>query len=114
MAHNKDLAREIGLRIKQARKEAGGMTQRELAEILGVTERSVAAYEQGLTVPYRFGGKLEEALGRPVAWFWYGEEAMLAKDEQFEQIIDELRMLRSDVRRLKDELARATGLAHSS
>lgn len=67
-------AREIGKRIALARNEAGGMTQRELADLIGVTERSVSAYERGEVVPFRFIRKLEDALAKPAAWFLYGEE----------------------------------------
>jgi transcriptional regulator with XRE-family HTH domain len=67
-------AREIGARITEAR-QAAGMKQRELADLLGVSERSIQAYEQGETVPWRFGAALEQALNRPSAWFWYGREA---------------------------------------
>ena len=67
-------AREIGKRIALARNEAGGMTQRELADLIGVTERSVSAYERGEVVPFRFIRQLESALARPAAWFLYGED----------------------------------------
>lgn len=68
-------AKEIGARIAQSRREAGGMTQRELADLIGVTERSVAAYEAGDVVPYRFMRKIEDILAKPAAWILYGEEA---------------------------------------
>lgn len=64
---------EIGERIALARKEADGMTQRELADLLGVTERSVAAYEAGDVIPYRFMRQLESLLNRPASWILYGE-----------------------------------------
>lgn len=87
-------AREIGKRIQQARKEAGGMTQRELADLLGVTERSVAAYEAGDVVPYRYLRQLESALGRPAAWFLYGDEvrpdAMLENQEKILELLREI------------------------
>ena len=66
-------AKEIGSRIATARKEADGMTQRELADLLGVTERSVAAYEAGEVIPYRFMRQLEQLLNRPANWLLYGE-----------------------------------------
>jgi transcriptional regulator with XRE-family HTH domain len=65
---------EVGARIEQARKESGGLTQRELAERLGVSERSVQAYESGEVVPYRFIRQLEELLGRPAEWILHGVE----------------------------------------
>lgn len=51
------------------------MTQRELADLLGVTERSVAAYEAGEVIPYRFMRQLEQLLNRPANWILYGESS---------------------------------------
>ena len=92
-------AREIGKRIQQARKEAGGMTQRELGDLLGVTERSVAAYEAGDVVPYRYLRQLESTLNRPAAWFLYGEE--VRPDQVTEQQEEILRLLREILGKLK-------------
>lgn len=89
-------AKAIGKRIAQARLEAGGMSQRELAELIGVTERSVSAYEAGDVVPYRFLSKIEEALQRDKAWILYGDEAMrgsigtLENQETMLQKLDDL------------------------
>ena len=87
-------AREIGKRIKLARQEAGGMTQRELADLLGVTERSVAAYESGAVVPYRFLRKLEENLAKPAAWILYGEAADPPAGEIIAKLDEILALLR--------------------
>ena len=65
--------REVGERVKRARLEADGMTQRELADFLGVTERTVAAVERGEWIPYRHMSKIETVLQRPASWFLYGE-----------------------------------------
>lgn len=67
-------AKEVGRRIAQARKESNGMTQRKLADAVGVTERSVAAWEGGETIPYRHIRALEGVLRRPAAWFLYGDQ----------------------------------------
>jgi transcriptional regulator with XRE-family HTH domain len=90
-------AKEIGERIQLARRESGGMTQRELADLLGVTERSVAAYEAGDVIPYRFIRKLEEVLSRPATWLLYGEEgengattASSAKQDEIIQKLDQI------------------------
>ena len=92
---------EVGRRIAQARKEVNGrgMTQRELADLLGVSERSVAAYETGEVIPYRFMKDLERVLDRPVAWFLHGAE-VVDRDEQLVEVLTQLRALRADVRRL--------------
>lgn len=71
--HQQERGKEIGARIATARKEADGMTQRELADLLGVTERSVAAYEAGTVIPYRFMRQLEQLLNRPASWMLYGD-----------------------------------------
>lgn len=100
--HDVKKAKEIGARIKTARLEMGGMSQRELGDMLGVTERSIQAYEQGEVVPYRFGAALESALGRPVAWFWYGDEALRdASAGKLDEVLAELKALRKDLAKLK-------------
>lgn len=65
---------DIGARIAAARREAG-LTQEELAELAGVSTRSMQGYEAGAVVPYRHMGKLADVLQRPVAWLLHGEEA---------------------------------------
>src|SRR5215470_4829709 len=47
-----EMRERIGARIAQARK-AEGLTQRDFAELLGVTVRSLQHYEAGTIVPYR-------------------------------------------------------------
>lgn len=64
---------EIGARIAQARHEAGGMTQEELAELLNVSKRSVQDYEAGATVPWKHFQVLEQAFKKPLSWFLHGE-----------------------------------------
>lgn len=88
-------ASEIGSRIALARREADGMTQRELADLLGVTERSVAAYEAGEVIPYRFMRQLEQLLNRPANWLLYGEVGGDGDDKYEELVrrIDELTKL---------------------
>lgn len=66
--------REIGQRIRQARLEASGMTQRELGEQVGVTERSVAAWERGQVIPYRHMEALTSVLGVSSQWILHGEQ----------------------------------------
>jgi transcriptional regulator with XRE-family HTH domain len=76
------------------------MSQRELADLLGVTGRSIQAYEQGEVIPYRFVRQLESALGRPAAWFLHGDAAVNVRDEQYDEILRELRGLKRAVERL--------------
>ena len=68
--------RAVGKRIAIARKEAGGMTQGELADALQVSKRSVAAYEAGAVLPLRHLGRIETAVSKPKAWLLYGDEAL--------------------------------------
>jgi transcriptional regulator with XRE-family HTH domain len=98
--HGEQKGREIGGRIAEARKEAGGMTQEELAALLHVSPRSVQAYESGHVIPYRQLPLLERALGKPAPWFLHGDPELQARDEQFQEILEELRALRREVREL--------------
>ncbi len=66
----------IGLRIARARHEAGGMTQQELADVLGVTVRSVQNYEAGVTTPWRHMQQIIDATGKSLRWFVTGEDDM--------------------------------------
>jgi transcriptional regulator with XRE-family HTH domain len=70
MRHNQDGT--IGRRIAQARREAG-LTQEELAGLIGVTTRSVQGYEAGTVTPFRHLRKLEEVTEKPRGWLLYGE-----------------------------------------
>ena len=56
----------IGKRIATLRRRRG-LTQRELAHAVGVTDRAVQAWEQGRSHPYRHLKELEEALGDRLA-----------------------------------------------
>ena len=110
---------EIGMRIAEARREAGGMSQRELADLIGVSERSVQAYEQGEVIPWRYVATLESVLGRPTAWILHGEDGMLGRDGELDEIRTLLRTVAEEVaaisarvekntarlREIRDELA---------
>jgi transcriptional regulator with XRE-family HTH domain len=98
--HKGERAKEIGARIALARKEADGMTQRELADLIGVTERSVAAYEAGEVIPYRFMRQLEQLLNRPASWILYGEQAAPA-DEVMEQLLKRQEEMAKQLREIK-------------
>lgn len=52
----------IGARIRRRRQELG-LTQRELADLVGVDESSVINWESGKHYPRRKLGKLESVLG---------------------------------------------------
>lgn len=38
--------------LKQARKKHGGYTQKELADLIGVSEVTVSNWERGITTPF--------------------------------------------------------------
>ena len=65
---------EVGARIARARKQAG-LTQKALADSLGVTRRSIQGYEAGTVVPYRRLGRLGEILDQSASWFLTGQQA---------------------------------------
>ena len=111
--------REIGARIAQCRRDYGGMTQQELADLLGLSERSVQDYERGVTVPYKHFDRLAQIFpGRSAEWFRLGDEGIKANDpavieealrpvrEQQERVLSELQdirqILESEIRRLAD------------
>ena len=102
----------IGKRIILARNELG-MRQVELAELLGIAERTMQAYESGEVVPYRRLKDLERVLGRPMAWFLHGEAAEERRDAQLDELNDEVRRVfainneRNDLLREIRDLLRA-------
>lgn len=61
--------KEIGYRIQIAREEAG-YNQKELSEILGISQASLSNYEKGKRrVYYPQLQKIADALGRPLDYF---------------------------------------------
>jgi len=70
----------IGWRIARARKERG-LTQEELAELIGVSPRSIQGYEAGKVVPYRRLAQLAEVTNRELVWILEGDEAATALDD---------------------------------
>lgn len=101
-------AREIGARIAQARREAGRMTQEQLAELLNVSTRSVQDYEGGITIPWRHFQRLEEIFkGRSMGWFLHGEDGEeVAAGDRFSRVEEQLEETRAHLRRI-EELVRA-------
>ena len=67
-----DEQRQIGARIAAARREAG-LTQRELAERLGVTTRSIQNYESGAVIPYKHLRRIETMGHKNVGWILAGD-----------------------------------------
>ena len=67
-------AAEVGARIADARKHAG-LTQQSLAAQLGVTRRSIQAYEGGALIPYKRLERLAELLDCSASWLLAGESS---------------------------------------
>jgi len=91
--------REIGHRIQQAREEAG-LSQEELAGMMGCTQASLSNYELGkrrlyLTDLQRMGG----LLGKPITYFleesdeekkYLGNEYTVPDEPYVREIVNEL------------------------
>ena len=78
---------EIGLKIKTAR-QAKGMTQEELGEILGVQKSAVAKYENGRIVNIKRSTlkKISDVLDIPPFELVFNEEKPTKDDELSENI----------------------------
>ena len=68
-----DYSAEVGQRIVDARKELG-LNQEELAELAGVSQRSMQAYETGEVIPYRKMREIAQVLQVSPTWILHGEE----------------------------------------
>ena len=100
-SRSEEYAREVGERIVIARKEQA-LTQVELAELAGVSQRSMQAYENGEVVPYRKMREIARILEKPVEYLLYGEGLFTAPDERLESIERSLEKLSRSI----DALAR--------
>jgi transcriptional regulator with XRE-family HTH domain len=77
----------IGSRIARARKERG-LTQEELAALIGVSARSIQGYEAGKVVPYRRLTQLAEITNCEVGWILQGDVAATAGSDP--EVVDRL------------------------
>lgn len=84
-----EYAREVAARIVQARKELS-LTQKELAELAGVSDRSMQGYENAEVVPYRRMRDLARVLNRPVEWLLHGDEAVTPSEKRLEALESKL------------------------
>ena len=98
----------VGRRIALARKEAGGMTQRDLADLLQISKRSVAAYEAGAVLPLRHLGKIETAVSKPKAWLLYGDEALPNPNAILEKLEGVLDSIMESLDRMNDGVEQLT------
>ena len=120
-----DERREIGARIATARREVG-LTQRELAERLGVTPRSIQNYESGAIVPYRHLRRIEVMAHKRIGWILGGDGAdddMTKTLRRLEEALDRHHVLlqehletmrrQTDLLRQQREVARRRGEPHA-
>lgn len=85
-----DLKLEIGKRIKLAR---GKEKQSELARKLGIARSSLSDYERGkIFPPHEVLLKISQIYGKPIDWFFKGEEAISYSDEEQKWIQEQRRI----------------------
>ena len=114
--------RQIGALVRDARRHHG-LTQEQLAERVGVTQRSIQGYEAGAVVPYKHFKRLEEVTGRTLAWFLGREEDAGASNladvgerlvALVEQVAAEAERLAEIAARLEERLAAQESARESS
>lgn len=90
-------AKKIGQYIREARIRCG-MSQQELAGAIGVSDKTISAYEVGrIEPPLQVLGKLSQATAHPVTYFF--GEAQSNIEARLERISNEL----EEIRRLLSE-----------
>jgi transcriptional regulator with XRE-family HTH domain len=92
----------IGGRIARARKESG-LTQEELAALVGVSPRSIQGYEAGKVVPYRRLGHLAQVLNREVGWMLEGDprDGATPSDEVAERLVGLVEEVSAEAKRIR-------------
>ena len=89
---------EIARRFKRARKEAG-LTQVQAAAELGASQRSVQAWENAETIPYRWMDKIESVYGKPADWF-FGTLHSASDSEVLALMLVQLDLMREGIEEL--------------
>ena len=82
-------ARRVGERISQVRQRAG-FTQRELAESLGVTTRTIQNYESGSSSPHRHLHEIAALTGVASGWILYGEGVQTPLADRLDAVMKSL------------------------
>jgi transcriptional regulator with XRE-family HTH domain len=92
----------IGWRIARARKESG-LTQEELAALIGVSPRSIQGYEAGKVVPYRRLRRLAEVTSRELGWILEGEPVAQSavSSEVVERIVTLVEEVSAEAQRIR-------------
>lgn len=66
-------------RLKNFRKEKG-LTQKQFAEWIGISNNNISQYEKGLHVPeIKTALKMKRALNKPLDWIYFGDEEIIPK-----------------------------------
>lgn len=82
--------KDLGIRIKNARL-AVGLTQLQLALALGISDRSISAYENGKTFPQLENiFLLSEALEVPPTYFFANDQSLVQEIVDLKKRIKEL------------------------
>ena len=97
-------AHAIGARIAEAR-HAKGLTQEQLAGACSFSMRSLASYEAGNSIPFKFLHELSEVLERRVAWFLYGDLEDVNRDDQMQALATQLADAQATLRRIESLLS---------
>jgi transcriptional regulator with XRE-family HTH domain len=100
----------IGGRLARARRE-NGLTQEELAALVGVSPRSIQGYEAGKVVPYRHLSRLAQVTNRELNWLLEGEqqvEAVLGPElaERLVSLVEEVAAEATRIRAAAERLER--------
>lgn len=87
---------EISIRIRKARREAH-LSQLELGNGIGVSDKSISAYEQGRSVPpFEKLKRIAEVTSHPLAYFTednVNETTIAAKLQSIERELQEVKSL---------------------
>lgn len=102
-----DLRLKIGRMIKSAR---GDEKQSDLARKLGIARSSLSDYERGRVFPpHEVLLKISHIYGKPIDWFFKGEETITYSDEELKWIREQRKTpqeIREQVENYKNFLLR--------
>jgi transcriptional regulator with XRE-family HTH domain len=92
---------DLGRRIKAAREEAG-LTQPELADLIGLSMRQVQNLEAGVSKPYKHIREIAEATGKSIEWLLHGDNVTPGSEDRLREIVqEELEGVREAVSRIE-------------
>jgi transcriptional regulator with XRE-family HTH domain len=103
----------IGGRIARARKESG-LTQEELAGLMGVSARSIQGYEAGKVVPYRHLNELARITKRELSWILAGDRPADLTAEVVERLVTLVEEVAEEARRIRSVAERLERLLEAA